>query len=183
MSSGKFHCWWSKVKADTILSHYNCSPGLEIPIITSWHYRSLSQNGWVTLAWRSLLSLSEKIRIGLDRTLEKITPKLWYKQECIPVGCVPSTAVAVSPASCHAHPCLPPTLQRTPPCHTHPHTCLPDMHAHPDMHLPPTMHTPTREQNHWCLWKHNLQDLVKCPSKLFGKFAGGVTPKAPAFLL
>ena len=40
MSSGNFHCWWSKVEADAILSCYNCSSGLKIPIITAWHYRS-----------------------------------------------------------------------------------------------------------------------------------------------
>ena len=46
------------------------------------------------------------------------------QQECIPVGCVPSAVVAVSPAThapCHT---LPPAthtpLPRTPPCHTHP---------------------------------------------------------------
>ena len=45
MSSGKVPCLWSKVKAGTILSLYNCCPGLEISIITAWCYRSLSQNG------------------------------------------------------------------------------------------------------------------------------------------
>ena len=53
----------------------------------------------------------------------------YFKQECIPVGCVPPAAVAVSPAMyapCHA----------CPPCHT-----CPLCHAHlPAMHVPLTMH-------------------------------------------
>ena len=46
------------------------------------------------------------------------------KQESIPVGCVSSTAVAISPAT-HAHS---PAMHA--PCH-----------AHPLPHMPPTMHT------------------------------------------
>ena len=70
-------------------------------------------------------------------------------QECIPVGCVTSAAVAVSPAMraplphipplphtspCHAHPlpCMPPLPCTPPPCHT----CPPAMHA-PPPHTPP----------------------------------------------
>ena len=47
------------------------------------------------------------------------------KQECIPVGCVPPTAVAVSPATHHAPPIT--------------HT---SRHAHPLPCMPPAMHTP-----------------------------------------
>ena len=53
------------------------------------------------------------------------TSYLIHKQECIPVGCVPSTAVAISP-SMHAPllPHIPPPHTHTPamqapPCHTH----------------------------------------------------------------
>ena len=59
------------------------------------------------------------------------------QQECIPVGCVRSAAVTISPAThapchtcprCHAHPlprmllsqCMPPFTTRTPLCHTCP---------------------------------------------------------------
>ena len=64
------------------------------------------------------------------------------KQECIPVGCVTSAAVAVSLAMHtprHAHPyamhapcnaCPPPCM---PPCHTCPLPCMSPCHAHPDM--------------------------------------------------
>ena len=78
-------------------------------------------------------------------------------QECIPVGCVPSAAVAISPAThtppamhapCHACP-----LPHMPPYHTHPpvmhalcHTHLPTMHAPlphtPPCHACPLHHTP-----------------------------------------
>ena len=57
------------------------------------------------------------------------------KQECIKVGCVPSTSVAISPTCmppCHAHP-LPCT---TPTTHALPH------HAHPLACILPVMHTP-----------------------------------------
>ena len=50
---------------------------------------------------------------------------IYLKQECIPVGCVPSTAVAVSPAT-HARPAM------HAPHHTCPLTCLSlAMHAAP----------------------------------------------------
>ena len=45
-------------------------------------------------------------------------------QECIPVGCVPSAAVAVSPATHAPLPCMSPLPY--PPCHTCPcHVCPP----------------------------------------------------------
>ena len=60
-----------------------------------------------------------------------------FKQECIPVGCMPSTAVAVTPTPL---PCMPP-LRCMPPCHTYSpathapcHACLP--HMSPAMHVP-----------------------------------------------
>ena len=61
------------------------------------------------------------------------------KQECIPVGCIPPAAVAISPAmhgptrhtpTMHAPPCTPLTMHA-------PH------HAYPLPHMPPAMHTPT----------------------------------------
>ena len=55
--------------------------------------------------------------------------KTSHKQECIPVGCVPPTAVAISPAM-HAPP------------HCHCHTCPPAMHTSPAMPAPFAMHTP-----------------------------------------
>ena len=69
------------------------------------------------------------------RTRNKETTKL--KQECIPVGCVPSAAVAVSPAThtpCYACPsATPPPMPHMRPCHAHP---LPHT---PAMHVPPAM--------------------------------------------
>ena len=85
-------------------------------------------------------------------------------QECIPVGCVPSAAVAVSPATyaplppamhtslCHGcpllpcmlpSPCMPPPLPCMPPlCHAHPP--LPCMPPHPfTTHALPLHHTCT----------------------------------------
>ena len=47
------------------------------------------------------------------------------KQECIPVGCVPPTAVAVSPATHHA------PLSRIPPATHAPLPCMPPCHARP----------------------------------------------------
>ena len=61
------------------------------------------------------------------------------QQECIPVGCVPSTAVAISPAThtpyhapLHTHhlPCTPPAM------HTPCHACLPATHVS-QPHMPP----------------------------------------------
>ena len=58
-------------------------------------------------------------------------------KECIPVGCVLSAAVAVSPAMhipamhtpCHACPCMPPAMHA--PCHAHTLSYMPLCHAHP----------------------------------------------------
>ena len=83
------------------------------------------------------------------------------KQECIPVGCIPSAAVAISPATHaphHAHPpphmslkCMSPTMQ-SPAMHTPCQECLPPR-THPPPHtppptcMPPTTHVPC----HACL--------------------------------
>ena len=79
------------------------------------------------------------------------------KRECIPVGCVPPTAMAVSPAmhapyharhhpTMHAPlPCMPPAIH-APPCHACPPAMYPSCHTRP----------PPPEQNHRRLWKHNL---------------------------
>ena len=70
------------------------------------------------------------------------------KQECIPVGCVPSAAVAVSPAThastghtCHPLPHMPPTTHA--PYHTCPPPHMPPCHACTLCHTTPfTMHGP-----------------------------------------
>ena len=54
--------------------------------------------------------------------------KLIQIQECIPVGCIPSAAEAVSRILFLPHMS---TLPCTPPCHTHP------CHTHPMQHIPP----------------------------------------------
>ena len=69
------------------------------------------------------------------------------KQECIPVGFIPSTAVAISPAM-HVSP-LP--VMHAPAMHNPCHACPPAMHASPP-HTPPAMHatltrTPSCEEN------------------------------------
>ena len=69
---------------------------------------------------------------------------LWIqypKQECIPVGCVLSAAVAVSPAMHAPHHACP--LPHTLPCHACPLPHMPHCHACPPCHAhPPAMHTP-----------------------------------------
>ena len=96
--------------------------------------------------------------------------KFPVKQECIPVGCIPPIAVAVSPAmhtpplSCHTpcHACMPPAMYplhgHTPPprpynMHAHSHAC-PCRHAHPPAiyaprHTYPQAHTPHRNTHPW----------------------------------
>ena len=109
---------------------------------------------------------------------------LWHhskEQECIPVGCVPPAAMAVSPAThvpCHA--CLPakhvpPAMHApllcTPPCHTPPyHAHPPAMHA-PLPHMPPghacplpCMPPPPCRQNSW----HTLVKALPCRNFVAG---------------
>ena len=70
------------------------------------------------------------------------------QQECIPVGCVPSAAVAVSPAMhapCYAQPPLPctPLLPCTPPHHTCPPSSnMPSFATHAPPPLPRTTPSP-----------------------------------------
>ena len=106
---------------------------------------------------------------------------LSIKQECIPVRCVPSTAVAVPPAThaplphiaplpCMSPPCTPPPTHAPPPAmpaplpHTHPcHACplssTPPCHAHPLPHTSPCYACPPPPDRilGTRLWKH-------CPS-------------------
>ena len=76
-------------------------------------------------------------------TLAILVPKIYFKQEYIPGGCIPSAAVAVSPAMhapCHAcPPCHARPLPHMPPCHA----CSPSA-THAFCHGPPTptMHAP-----------------------------------------
>ena len=83
------------------------------------------------------------------------------RQECIPVGCVPPAAVAVSPAM-HAPPHTNPLAMHTcpPAMHTPNHACLrpcmpPTMHGpdHADPHAYPLPHMPSAMQApcHVCL--------------------------------
>ena len=111
------------------------------------------------------------------------------RQECIPVGCVPSAAVAVSPprtpptmhiplpcmSPCHAHsPCHAQTPHAFPPAMHAPTTHAPAMHAPlpctPPCHAHPlAMHTP-RGQNDRRLWKHNLSATTVADGKTFYVF-------------
>ena len=113
----------------------------------------------------------------IQRQVENINhcnfPNLIVKQECIPVGYVPSAAVAVTPATqapCHAHPPphMPPPTMHAPchacphPCHACPHPCqacppplpsIPPCHTcplpcMPPCHTCPSHHTPS--PNHAC---------------------------------
>ena len=81
-----------------------------------------------------------------------------YKQECIPVGCVPSAAMAVSPAMHAPHhacplPCMPHLPCTPPPCmppfatHAPCHTCLFTLHA-PIHHLCPLPCMPLHGTHH-----------------------------------
>ena len=85
-----------------------------------------------------------KIRNACFRKTKIKEKMIKTRQECIPVGCVPSAAVAVSPAT---HAPLPPrtplrhacSLPCMPPCHVHPLPCMPPCHACPSpaRHVPP----------------------------------------------
>ena len=92
-------------------------------------------------------------------TRERKVKKTMLEQECIPVGSVPSAAVAVSPTThtpCHAQPPSPhmPPLPRTSPFATHapplphmPHLC----HAHPLPQYPlPCMPPPVDRMTDAC---------------------------------
>ena len=113
---------------------------------------------------------------------------LWHhskEQECIPAGCVPPTAMTVSPAThaspthvpCHASPpplpcmfplpCMPlcyayPTAMHAPamhtplPCTTPSHACPPATYARLATHAPCHACPPSCRQNSWHLWKHYL---------------------------
>ena len=76
------------------------------------------------------------------------TIKIPHRQECIPVGCVPSAAVAVSPATPPHHVCpLPLPCMPLLPCTTPPRHTSPDTHALLPC-TPPAMHTPTTHALH-----------------------------------
>ena len=86
----------------------------------------------------------------------KCIGKLCCQQECIPVGCIPPTAVAVSPAMhptlmhapspCYAHPMpyMPHAMHAPMPCMPHamhaPMPSMPPFHACPMPCMPPAMH-------------------------------------------
>ena len=76
--------------------------------------------------------------------------KILQVQDCIPVGCVPPTAVAVSPAMQAPPPCMPLTMHAPPTTHAPghacplpcmplplPQTCMPLCHACPLRHTRP----------------------------------------------
>ena len=113
----------------------------------------------------NLLVNCKDIQGGTRDVPEAVFGKTFAKQECIPVGCVPSAhwpypVVSATQAPCHAHPrCHACPLKPTHPCHAHPpprmppamyapcHTCPPIPCMPPTMHAPyhacpPAMHTP-----------------------------------------
>ena len=70
-----------------------------------------------------------------------VRSKLFLKQECFPVWCIPPAAVfsppatkAALPAAMHRLPCMPPPCM--PPCHAHPH------HTHTLPCMPPATQNP-----------------------------------------
>ena len=121
-------------------------------------------------------------------SLRTLLKKRQHKQECIPVGCVPSAhwphvgaGGRVWQGACVAHtcplPCMPPPATHAP-CHTCPLPCMPPTcpyahHACPPPHMPPippTRHSlyharPPATHTHpslWTdrhLWRHNLHKL------------------------
>ena len=83
----------------------------------------------------------------VHHSIDRLNKIIFLKQECIPVGCVPSAAVAVSPAMHAPMPCMTPSpLPHIPPathspchapCHAFPLPWTPLCHAHtPAMHAP-----------------------------------------------
>ena len=83
----------------------------------------------------------------VHHSIDRLNKIIFLKQECIPVGCVPSAAVAVSPAMHAPMSCMTPSTPAThspchapathSPCHGHPSAmhiplpCMPPCHAHP----------------------------------------------------
>ena len=80
-----------------------------------------------------LKSEGESKCLNLTATVQFWPLKIFWKQECIPVGCVPPAAIAVFPNTHQTTP-HPPTPY-TPPSPT---TCMP-----PAMHAPPPLHIPS----------------------------------------
>ena len=95
-----------------------------------------------------------------------ICPPNFFKQECIPVGCILPATVAICPATdthlhhtCLPSPCMPPLYHACPPSprmpplpHTPPSPCMtPLCHAHPPC-----------EQNNRRLWKYYLAPNFVC---------------------
>ena len=72
----------------------------------------------------------------------------YAKQESIPVGCVPSAAVAVSPAIHTPYHACPPTC--TPPAMYAPAMHTPKPHTPSAMHAPPCMHPAMHAPCHAC---------------------------------
>ena len=147
--------------------------------------------------------VSFKLKLKLWRTTEGTTTsmfEIWYltcvtngminyqnltlsffEEECIPVGCVPSAAVAVSPVTHapppthHTHPLphMPPPHHACPLCHAH--LPLPQMPPPFATHAPPlccahplfAMHAPPPcGQTDTCeLWKHNLSATTVADGK------------------
>ena len=113
---------------------------------------------WLRVLW-ILISMyqtwySDKRSIWLDiwtqttfwfLTVEVQVIILKLQQECIPVGYVPSVAVAISPAM-HA------------PCYTCPLPCMPSYHA-----CPPAMHAPLPCTLQPCMPPHHIYPLPCMP--------------------
>ena len=97
------------------------------------------------------------------------------QQECIPVGCVPSTAVAISPAMytcppCHARPLshMPPSAMHVSAMHTSimhaPLPCTPSSLHVPLPRMPPAMHAPSATHTTLpCMPSHHVWPLPHMP--------------------
>ena len=126
-----------------------------IGISTVCHIRALSDLFKMYIGG----SLHSAIRVRLFQKEEspKTIFKIPVKQECIPVGGVPSAAVAIPPLI-HAPPMAvspamhAPPLLYTPPCHT----CTPAMLAppSPSMASPPHMPSTASYIDLWCMPWH-----------------------------
>ena len=103
-----------------------------------------SFSGSKVIAW------TRQSRRQISDQAEISTKNLW-KQECIPVGCIPPTAVAITGGSPHP----PPPWEQAPP----PREQAPPQEQGPRSRHPPGPDPPTCGQNSW----HTLLKILPCP--------------------
>ena len=123
-------------------------------------------SSWYASYWNASLLAKLDSFVGMYWNKNK------FKQECISVGCVPPTAVAIRGGLLHAPPEPDPPWEQAPqeqappardtPQSGHPQTRHPPEQVPPDQ-TPPGAGTHPREQNSW----HTLLKILPCPKLCF----------------